>query len=137
VNEYNTEGLGSLAFPTLFPDGSGDPFVRQAVPVRLAEHLKVLLWYYDENTGYRFAKHYSFVFWAYDVLIRRRIRDQYRVAARRQPGIYENLTLERVRELATENEGRALVNVLCKYAANITGSAAYMRDRRTDPSSSR
>ena len=68
LDDYNTPFLATLAFPTLFPDGKGDPTNPSMVRnVPLSDGIKHLL-NYAENIGskwvYRFASHPRFSSWA-------------------------------------------------------------------------
>ena len=59
------EGLATMAFPTLFPYGKGDPTVRE---VCLTDGFKHLIKYADLSTdglfAWRFASHPRFLYWA-------------------------------------------------------------------------
>ena len=72
LNEYLTPFLATLAFPTLFPDGKGDPtnlLLHRDVP--LAERVKHLLRFGENIDGkwlYRFASHPRFAYWALNMI---------------------------------------------------------------------
>jgi ATP-dependent DNA helicase PIF1 len=51
INEYNTEGLFDMAFPTLFPKGEVDWLQPQMRNVHLHEYAKHLLRYRDNSLG--------------------------------------------------------------------------------------
>ena len=52
INEFRTEGLASMAFPTLFPYGKGDPTKRTRLhEVSLAEGFKHVIKYADLSTN--------------------------------------------------------------------------------------
>ena len=51
VNEYNTEGLLDMAFPTLFPTGAVDWLQPHICTVELHEYEFNLLKYYDQRFG--------------------------------------------------------------------------------------
>ena len=61
INEYTTPFLATLAFPTLFPDGKGDPTNPSLhQDMQLGERIKHLLKYTEKKDGrwiYRFASH--------------------------------------------------------------------------------
>lgn len=69
INEYLTPFLATLAFPTLFPDGKGDPTnpsLRRDIP--LGERVKHLLKFGENKNGkwvYRFATHSRFAYWVF------------------------------------------------------------------------
>lgn len=50
MNEFQTEGLATQAFPTLFPRGKGDPTCKgRHHPVSLADAFKHLMKYHDTS----------------------------------------------------------------------------------------
>ena len=65
INEFRTEGLASMAFPTLFPYGKGDPTKRTRLrEVSLTDGFKHLIKYADLSTDgiftWPFASHPRF-----------------------------------------------------------------------------
>ena len=72
VSEFGVEFLATMAFPTLFPDGKGDP-TNSATKrdATLAEKIKHLVKFGEKNGGkwhYRFAAHPRFAYWAFNML---------------------------------------------------------------------
>ena len=70
LNEYQTQYLAAMAFPTLFPDGKGDP-TNPALQrnVSLSERIKHLMKFAEKIDGkwvYRFANHPRFGYWAFN-----------------------------------------------------------------------
>ena len=81
VNEFKTDGLATMAFPTLFPYGNGDPTNRaRQHAVTLSEAFKHLTKYAEclENGKYRwrFASHPRFPYWALDMKQRHQLLSQ-------------------------------------------------------------
>lgn len=86
INEFDVQYLASMAFPTLFPDGKGDPTnkavhseISDSATQSFADKLKHLIKFADkrdEKWIYRFASHPRFAYWAYNILYRRRILAQ-------------------------------------------------------------
>ena len=80
INEYLTPFLATMAFPTLFPDGRGDPTnpsLYQDVPI--GERIKHLLKYAEKKDAawfYRFATHRRFAYWALNMIERKQILQQ-------------------------------------------------------------
>ena len=80
LNEYQISHLATMAFPTLFPDGKGDPTnsgILRDVP--LQERIKHLLKFAEMIDGkwvYRFASHPRFSYWAFNMIQRKRILQQ-------------------------------------------------------------
>ncbi len=78
LNEYNTPYLASMAFPTLFPYGSGDifgadPHSNKKSFVQKFRYLLKFCEINDDGTlDYRFAKHSRFVLWLYNLHYRHR-----------------------------------------------------------------
>jgi len=68
INEYNTEGLLSMAFPTLFPTGAALPNQPRIKTVQLHEYALHLLHYHDN----RFGKHPRFRYYIYNLMMRHR-----------------------------------------------------------------
>jgi hypothetical protein len=76
LNEYQTQYLATMAFPTLFPDGKGDP-TNQALQrnVLLSERIKHLMKFAEKNYGkwlYRFSSNPRFCYWAFNMIQRMR-----------------------------------------------------------------
>jgi hypothetical protein len=107
INEYLTPYLATMAFPTLFPNGSGDPTNLSLVrDVPLPERVKHLLKFAEMKNGkwtYRFASHPRFAYWAFNIIQRKRILQQTGIFLKQNPG-EAHLTTEELKEmLATNN----------------------------------
>ena len=87
LSEFDVQFLASsMAFPTLFPDGKGDPTNNAIVSdisnnstQSFADKLKHLIKFakfIDGKWIYRFASHPRFAYWAYNMLYRKRILGQ-------------------------------------------------------------
>ena len=106
LNEYLTPFLATLAFPTLFPDGNGDPTnpsLHRDVP--LAEIVKRLLRFGENIDGkwlYRFASHPRFAYWALNMIQRKRILQQTDIYLKQNPG-EAHLTVEELQQMAPDN----------------------------------
>ena len=90
LNEYQTQYLATMAFPTLFPDGKGDP-TNQALQrnVPLSERIKHLMKFGEKIDGkwvYRFANHPRFVYWAFNMIQRMRTLQQTGIFLKQNPG---------------------------------------------------
>ena len=128
LNEYTTPFLATMAFPTLFPDGQGDPTNPSICRnVSLKEKIKHLIKFgerKEENWIYRFAKHPRFSYWALNMLQRSQILQQTGIFLKQNPG-EQHLTLEQLKDMITNNSSNVLLSKLSRYIANITGSDAY------------
>ena len=80
LNEYTTPFLATMAFPTLFPDGKGDPTnpsLHRDVPISSrVQHLIKFAEYNNDRWVYRFATHPRFSYWAFNMIQRRRTSQQ-------------------------------------------------------------
>ncbi len=78
IDEFKFDGLASMAFPSLFPFGLGDPTRKERIiEVSETDGFKHLLKYATRHSVtnelyFPFAKHPRFKFWAYDRSRRRR-----------------------------------------------------------------
>ena len=90
LNEYQTQYLATMAFPTLFPDGKGDS-TNQALQrnVPLSERIKHLMKFGEKIDGkwvYRFANHPRFGYWAFNMIQRMRTLQQTGIFLKQNPG---------------------------------------------------
>ena len=135
LNEYLTPFLATLAFPTLFPDGKGDPTnpsLHRDVP--LAERVKHLLRFGENIDGkwlYRFASHPRFAYWALNMIQRKRILHQTGIFLKQNPG-EAHLTVEELQQMAADNNTNVFVSKLSRYLSNITCSNAYWHKAKED-----
>ena len=134
-NEYTTPYLATMAFPTLFPHGKGDPTnpsLNRYVP--FAQSIKHLLKYGEFLGGkwvYRFAKHPRFSYWALNMIQRKRTLQQSSVFIKQNPGD-AHLTIEQLHEMRSNNDSTNFMTKLSRYVGNITGSNAYWHKRRDE-----
>ena len=135
LNEYKTSYLATLAFPTLFPDGKGDPTIpslNRDVPFasRIKHLLKFGEWLHD-HWVYRFAEHPRFSYWALNMIQWRRILQQSSIFIKQNPGD-SHLTIDQLREMASANSSALLMTKLSRYVGNILGSNAYWYKQREE-----
>ena len=131
INEYQVSYLATMAFPTLYPDGKGDPTskVIQGLlrDVPLHEQIKHLLKFGEIIDGkwvYRFANHPRFSYWAFNMIQRKRILQQSGIFLKQNPG-EAHLTIDELREMAANNNANAFMSKVSKYVGNIAGTNAY------------
>ena len=89
LNKYQAPYLATMAFPTLFPDGKGDP-TNQALlrDVPLPERFKHLIKCAEKIDGkwmYRFASHPRFSYWAFNMIQRMRTLQQSGIFLKQNP----------------------------------------------------
>ncbi len=128
LNEYQISHLATMAFPTLFPDGKGDPTNQGLLrDVPLQERIKHLLKFAELIDGkwvYRFANHPRFSYWAFNMIQRKRILQQSGIFLKQNPG-EAHLTIDELREMATSNNANLFMSKVSRYVGNIAGTNAY------------
>ena len=141
LNEFSVQYLAAMSFPTLFPDGKGDPTnnailldTSDSVTEAFANKLKHLIKFgekINDKWVYRFASHPRFAYWAYNMLYRKRILGQGSYFLKQNPS-EANLTLEELKEMLQSNTYSSLMSKLMHYAKNVTGTNAYWNKARDD-----
>lgn len=137
LNEYTTPFLATMAFPTLFPDGKGDPtnpsIQRDVTFSSRIQHLLKFAENVDDKWIYRFAAHPRFSYWALNMIQRKRALQQSSIFLKQNPGEC-HLTIDELRNMTSNNnnESTNLMSKLSRYVANITGSNAYWHKIRED-----
>ena len=124
-----------MAFPTLFPDGSGDPTNPSTHRnVHFHEKIKHLLKFAEKKNGkwhYRFANHLRFPYWALKMIQRKRTPDQCSIYLKQNPGD-AHLTFDELRQMAFGDNSANLLSQMSRYVANIPGTASYWHKIRED-----
>lgn len=116
LNEYSISGLATLAFPSLFPDGKGDPTnlcLHRDVPFN--ERIKHLLKFPETINGkfyFRFASHPRFSYWVLNMIQRKRTMQQTAVFFKQNPG-EAHLTLEELRNMANKKKSQLFMAKIC------------------------
>lgn len=128
LNEYQTPFLATMAFPSLFPDGKGDPTNPSLLrDVTLQDRIKHLLKFAensDEKWVYRFANHPRFSYWSLNMILRKRTLQQTRIFLKQNPG-EAHLTIDELRDMAANNNSAVFMSKVSRYLANIPGTNAY------------
>ena len=135
LNEYTTPFLATIAFPCLFPDGKGDPtnpalFTEISLSKKI-QHLIKFAEFVDENWVYRFASHPGFSYWALDMIQRKRLLQQSAIFLKQNPE-ESHLTIDELRDMASNDTSGAFMSRLSRYVSNVTGSSAYWYKVRED-----
>ena len=123
VNE-NTPGYMSMAFPTLFPDGSADFNQPRLHDVHLGDYFKHLLRYEDG----RFARHRRFPWFMFNTLQRHRSLSQSRIFVRQNHDAAQ-LTVPDIQQLLHDGDNSIAHNMI-RYGAGLRGTRAYWLARR-------
>lgn len=133
INEFRIPGLATLAFPTLFPYGTGDPtYPGRQRDVSLTEGFKHLIRYGERdasnNLHWRFASHPRFPYWALNMKLRHQLLSQAKVYLHHNPGD-ANLTIEELRAMVGNLSSEHLMKRLQRYASKVQGSNQYWYQR--------
>ena len=123
------------AFPTLFPDGRGDPTNPSLYhDVPLADRIKHLLKFGERNDRkwiYRFASHPRFAYWALNMIQRKRILQQTGIFLKQNPGD-AHLTTEELQQMVANHSADIFLSKISRYLSNLTGSNAYWQRAKED-----
>ena len=127
ASEYNTPGLWTMSYPTLFPRGQADISnvdggVQREVSLQdWADHL--VRW-----KDHRFAKHPRWRYHVFNVVQRRRAAQTGTVFVNHADG-QADMTLEELQELLRSGD-TAISNRLFHFGANLRGTPAWKIGRR-------
>ena len=128
INEFKTAGLATMAFPTLFPYGKGDPTCpSRQHPVTLTEAFKHLNHYAEVVDGvnhWRFASHPRFPYWSLNMKIRHQLISQSNVYIRQHPADAE-LTVEDLHDMVGTLDTEHLMNCIQRYATKVQGTSQF------------
>lgn len=125
--DERTPGYIVMAFPTLFPDGSGDFHQARLRKVHLSDYFAHLLRFHDS----RFGRHKRFPWFAFNTLQRHRTRDQARIFVRQQHDA-ARLTVAEIQTMLDDFGDEALANRMIRYGAQLRGTRAYWLARRSE-----
>ena len=141
LSEYDTEYLATMSFPTLFPDGKGDPTnsatlrsIADNDTEAFAQKIKHLIKFAEHIDGkwtYRFASHPRFGYWAYNILYRHRILGQGNFYLKQNPGD-ANLNIDDLRQIVDSGSFPTIMSKLMVYAKNVSGTNAYWNHVKDD-----
>ena len=125
INEFNTEGYMSCAFPTLFPTGAADFLAPRPVGVTIGNYLKHMMMYEDG----RFARHPRFRYFALNTEMRWRALQAGRIYVRQHPHDAQ-LSVEELRGMVGR-EGETFSNRVLHYATSLRGTKQYWFKQRS------
>ncbi|XP_057856713.2 uncharacterized protein LOC131066056 [Cryptomeria japonica] len=128
INEYNTEGLFTMAFPTLFPSGSALPLQPRTKHVHLHEYALHLIRYHDQ----RFGHHVRFRYYLYNLLMRHCTQQTASVFLCTNLENSIPTTLQALREQLHSTPSDQLPNQLMHFAASLRGTRVYWKRSRKD-----
>ena len=134
LNEFQTEFLATMSFPSLFPDAKGDPTnsgtvrnISENETESFALKIKHLIKFGEKINNvwkYRFASHPRFSYWAYNILYRKRLLGQGNFFIKQNPG-EAALTIEELHSMLTTGNHSQIMTKLMHYAKNVTNTNAY------------
>ena len=125
INEFNTEGYMSCAFPTLFPTGVADFVAPRPLAVTIGNYFKHLMLYKDG----RFARHPRFRYFALNTEMRWRALQAGRIYVHQHPHDAQ-LSIEELRDMVGR-EGEAFSNRVLHYATSLRGTRQYWFKQRS------
>ncbi|CAB4017851.1 ATP-dependent DNA helicase PIF1, partial [Paramuricea clavata] len=133
VNEFKTDGLATMAFPTLFPYGKGDPTNRAGQHgITLTEAFKHLMKFaerlVDGKFEWRFASRPRFPYWALNMKQRHQLLSQANVHLRQHPAD-ANMTMEELKQMINSMSANQMVNRLQRYVSKVQGTNQYWYQR--------
>ena len=120
LSEYSTEGLFSMAFPTLFPTGDADFTHPRRKKLDLHEWAKHLMRYRDS----RFAMHPRFRFFALNLIFRHRAMQQGRFLFSRSIG-NRTMTIGQLKDALADDDGPALASKIVRCLKSVRGTRPY------------
>ena len=132
INEFKTDGLATMAFPTLFPYWKGDPTNRaRNHDITLAEAFKHLMKFAEFTNGkfeWRFALHPRFPYWALNMKQRHQLLSQANIYLRQHPAD-ANMTMEELKDMVNSMSANQMVNRLQRYVSKVQGTNQYWYQR--------
>lgn len=109
LNEYTAPFLATMTFPTLFPDGHGDPtnpcLQREITFSSKVQHLIKFAQNVNGKWIYRFACHPRFSYWALNMIQRKRTLQQSSIFIKQNPN-KAHVTIDQLRNMAVNNNSR-------------------------------
>ena len=124
INEFNTEGYMSCAFPSLYPTGAADFNAPRERQVTIGYYFKHMMLYRDG----RFACYPRFHYFALNTEMRWRALQAGKIYVRQNPHD-ERLTVEELREMIGD-QSVAFSNRVLHFATTLRGTRAYWFKQR-------
>ena len=98
---------------------------------KIVKHLLKFGEWFGDHWVYQFAKHPRFSYWALNMIQRKHTLQQSSVFIKQNPGD-SHLTIDQLREMASNNSSTVFMKKLSRYVGNITGSNAYWHKKRDE-----
>ena len=133
MNEFKTDGLATMAFPTLFSYGKGDPTTRaRRQSITLTEAFKHLMKFAvrlaNGKFQWRFASHPRFPYWALNMKQRHQVLSQTNIYLH-QHLADGNMTMEELKEMVNSMSAKQMVNRLQWCVSKVQGTNQYWYQR--------
>ena len=120
LSEYTTNGLFTMAFPSLFPCGKADYASPRRAKLDLYEWVKHLMRYRDT----RFATHPRFRFFALNLIFRHRAMSRGKFLFTRNVG-HRDMTVGQLRNKLKNNDGAQLASKIIRCVKTVRGTRPY------------
>jgi Helitron helicase-like domain at N-terminus len=120
LSEYTTDGLFTMAFPTLFPLGLADISLRRDRKIELHEWAKHLMRYRDS----RFATHPRFRFFALNLIFRHRSMQRGKYLFSRNIS-HHNMTVGQLKEALSRHDGPHLAADIVRCLKTVKATRPY------------
>jgi hypothetical protein len=114
------------AFPTLFPDGSGDFYANRLRKIDLGDYFAHLM----KFEGGHFARHRRFPWFAFNTLQRQRTHSQAKIFLK-QNHEAGRMTTEELKALLEEGD-HSIARKMIRYGAKLRGTRAYWHARQNE-----
>jgi hypothetical protein len=124
LSEFTTRHFFTLAFPVLFPYGTGDFHVnRPRTCTSLGDWTNHLLWYRDG----RFANHNFFKFVAHNMIMRKRVLENSTFIVKQKLGD-DLLSIAELKE-KLKNGDKSITEKILYFSATLRGTSQYWSQR--------
>ena len=124
IDEFNSEGYWSRAFPTLFPTGAGEYLAPRQRRLTLGQYSKHLIRYRDG----RFAQHPRFRYFALNTMMRWRALETGRVFVKQRIG-ENHLSVEEPKEMVNRGDTSFASRVM-RFSSSLHGTRQYWCTQR-------
>ncbi|XP_057838404.2 uncharacterized protein LOC131048470 [Cryptomeria japonica] len=128
INEYTTEGLFVMSFPTLFPKGMAAFKQPRLKEVKLHEYGLHLLRYHDN----RFGQHPRFRYFILNILMRHRSQATAYVFVHKQLDDSMPITIFDLRQRLKDLPDDKLADQLMRFSSSIRGTKPFWNQRRRE-----
>ncbi|XP_057822398.2 uncharacterized protein LOC131034818 [Cryptomeria japonica] len=128
INEYNTEGLFVMSFPTLFPKGIAAFKQPRPKDVKLHEYALHLLRYHDN----RFGQHPRFRYFILNIIMRHRSQATSSIFVQKQ--IHDELpaTIGALRQRLKDLPNDKLADQLMRFSSSIHGTKPFWNQHKRE-----